>query len=152
MAKKESSESKTESAKQKRSLKIGKSNAKKVETVRERVNKGTKEPRIRVRHTVKRVASPIKRPFKKAGDLRAKNYNIPVPDNKVGKVLTFRFRIIPQFLVNAFKEIRLVVWPNRRETINLTLAVFIFAFIFASLIGIVDFGFSKAFEHFIVKK
>lgn len=152
MAKKESSESKSEVAEKKRSIKIGKSSTKKTETVRDRVNKVEKQPRVRVKASVKKVASPIKKPLKKASDLRANHYNIPVPNNKFGRILTFRFRIIPRFLVNAFKEIRLVVWPNRQETIKLTLAVFIFAFVFAALIGLVDFGFSKAFEQFIVKK
>jgi preprotein translocase SecE subunit len=120
--------------------------SKKTQTVRERTTT-TKVPKKRVRNTVKKATTPLKS-IKK---LHAKEYHLPLPDNKVGKVLKKRVRIFPKFVVEAFREVRQVTWPNRRETIKLTFAVFIFAIVFASIVGLLDYGLSKAFEKFFVK-
>lgn len=119
---------------------------KKTQTVRERTE-NTKEPKKRIRKTVKKVALPLKS-LKK---LNAKEYHLPLPDNKVGNVLKKRVRFFPKFVSASFAEVKQVTWPNRKDTIKLTLAVFIFAIVFASIVGLLDFGLSKAFEKFIVK-
>ncbi len=119
---------------------------KKTQTVRERTE-NTKIPKKRIRKTVKKATIPLKS-IKK---LHAKEYHLPLPDNKLGNFLTKRVRIFPKFVREAFAEVRQVTWPNRRDTISLTLAVFIFALVFASIVGLLDFGLSKAFEKFIVK-
>ncbi len=57
-----------------------------------------------------------------------------------------RFHIVPKFIREAFKEIRLVTWPDARTTTKLTVAVIIFATVFALLISLVDYGFGKIFK------
>lgn len=50
------------------------------------------------------------------------------------------------YFVASWRELKKVTWPGRKETIQLTLAVFIFAFGFGLLIAVVDFGLSKIFQ------
>ncbi len=120
--------------------------SKKTQTVRER-SEASKPSKKRVRATVKKVASPVKAVKK----LNAKEYHvIPLPDNKAGRVLRKRVRFFPKFVSEAFTEVKQVSWPSRKETVGLTLAVFVFAIVFASIVGLLDFGLSKAFEKFIV--
>lgn len=121
--------------------------SKKTQTVRERSETVAKNPKKRVRSVAKKASAPIS-VIKK---LHKKQVNIPVPNNKTGKVLNKKVHFIPRFIINAFKEIKLVTWPSRRDTIKLTMAVFIFALVFASVIGVLDLGLGKAFEKFIVK-
>ena len=135
-------------AEKKKVAKIGKVKlgSKKTQTVRERTE-NVKTPKKRVRRTVKKAAAPIKT-IKK---LHAKEYHLPLPENKLGRLLSKRVKLFPRFVVEAFKEVKQVTWPNRRDTISLTFAVFIFAVAFAIIVGLLDFGLSKAFEKFIVK-
>ncbi len=60
--------------------------------------------------------------------------------------------IIPRYFRNSWKELRLVVWPSRRETRRLTSAVLIFAVIFGVLIAVVDYGLDKLFKVVILKQ
>jgi preprotein translocase SecE subunit len=57
-----------------------------------------------------------------------------------------RFHIIPKFIRLAFKEIKLVTWPDARTTYKLTTAVIIFATVFAILVSLVDWGFGNIFK------
>ena len=59
--------------------------------------------------------------------------------------------IFPRFMRNAFGELKLVTWPNRRETTRLTIAVIIFAIIFGVTITIVDYGLDKIFRAIIIE-
>lgn len=59
--------------------------------------------------------------------------------------------IIPSYFINSWRELRLVHWPNRRETWRLTLAVFIFATIFGALVAGVDKGLDEVFKKVILK-
>lgn len=122
--------------------------SKKTQTVRERAESGPKTPKKRVRKTVSKAASPVKS-IKK---LHQKEVHLPLPDNKAGKVLKKRVRFVPKFVVESFREVRLVTWPNRKETIKLTFAVFFFAIFLASFVGILDYGLSKAFQEFILDR
>lgn len=74
------------------------------------------------------------------------------------KTKPFRFigRILSKiFFINYFKgswaELKLVTWPNRKETRQLTLAVFAFALIFGLFITVVDYGLDKLFKALILK-
>ena len=57
-----------------------------------------------------------------------------------------RFHIIPKFIREAFKEIKLVTWPDARTTFKLTTAVIIFATVFSIMVSLVDYGFGKIFK------
>ncbi len=115
-------------------------------TVRER----TKTQRSAKPRRLKATASSIVSPIKKAHKTGKKEYNLPLPDNKVGKILGTRVRLVPRFLREAWAEIKLVTWPTRKETIRLTIAVFVFAFIFAVFVGILDLILDKIFRRIIL--
>lgn len=122
--------------------------AKKTQTVRERAEKAqNKQPR-RIKSTAGKVVSPLKR-VKKLGK---REYHLPLPNNKVGRFLGKRGKIVPKYFRDAWKEIRQVTWPTRSETLRLTLAVFIFSVIFAVFVGLLDYGLDKLFRHLIIKK
>ena len=73
------------------------------------------------------------------------------PFRAIGKVLGVVGRIlVPRFVRNAFGELRLVTWPNRKETRQLTFAVLIFAAIFGAAITVVDYGLDKLFKAVIL--
>ena len=59
--------------------------------------------------------------------------------------------LVPRYLVNSWREVRQVVWPNRRETWRLTLAVFVFAIVFGALVAGVDKGLDEIFKKVILK-
>lgn len=121
---------------------------KKQQTVRERTQT---EGKGRVRR-LRTNAGRIKNPIKKAGKRGKKEFHLPLPDNKFGRLLRKRVRIVPKFIRDAWKEIRLVTWPTPKETIRLTIAVFIFATVFAVIVGVLDFGLDKLFKEVIIKK
>lgn len=86
---------------------------------------------------------------------------IPLPDF-IGKSFSFIWRMLkpvrivlswlmPRYFVNAFREVRQVTWPTRRETLRLTLAVFVFAMIFGSLIAGVDKVIDEVFKKVILR-
>lgn len=123
-----------------------KSLGKKSQTVRERTKQGEKVKLKRLRKTATTIASPLK----KVGKTGKKEYNVPLPKNKAGRILGKRVRIFPKFFRDAWRELRLVTWPTRKETIRLTIAVFVFAFVFAVFVGILDFGLDKLFRKLIL--
>lgn len=122
---------------------------KKRETVRERAEKASveKKPR-RIKQTVKRVSKPIKA-VSAAG---RKHYRLPIPlpDNRLGRVLGANRHVMPRFFREAWGELKQVVWPTRRETLHLTLAVFIFALLFGVLVWVVDLGLENIFRKVLI--
>jgi preprotein translocase subunit SecE len=58
----------------------------------------------------------------------------------------FRFFPMFKFFRSSFGEIRLVTWPNRRDTLRLTYAVIIFSVIFGIMISLLDWGFEIIFK------
>lgn len=122
---------------------------KKSQTVRERTQSSGKTTK---RRQLKTKASAIKTPLNKASKTGKKEFHLPLPDNKAGRILGKRVRLIPGFIKNAWSEIKLVRWPNASETIRLTIAVFIFAVIFAIIVGLLDFGLNKLFKEVILNR
>ncbi len=121
---------------------------KKSETVRqraERVSETSPKPR-RLRATAGKVGQPIKA----AHRIGQKAYYLPMPDNRTGRFLNKHRTVTPGFLKNAWGELRLVSWPNRRETIKLTFAVFAFAIVFSLVVSLVDYGLDKVFKQLLV--
>ncbi len=118
---------------------------KKSETVRERASKSVDaKPKRRV---LRGTASKVGRPLKALAPL-AKPFKVK-PVRKVGRVVGFV--LWPSFFRGAWKELRQVVWPNRKETWRLTTAVFVFALVFGALIAITDYGLDKLFRTVILK-
>ena len=120
---------------------------KKQPTVRERAEKaGGDKPR-----RIKQARTAVAKPLKSVVRFGRKQYFLPLPDNKVGRFLNKPRKAMPTYFRDAWKEVKLVIWPNRKETLKLTIAVFLFAFFFAALIGFVDLGLDKLFKQLILK-
>jgi preprotein translocase subunit SecE len=58
---------------------------------------------------------------------------------------------IPPYFRNSAKELRLVTWPNRKQSRQLTVAVMVFAVIFGVLIAGVDWLLDKVFKGIILR-
>lgn len=86
-----------------------------------------------------KITTPLKKEF----------HPIKLPDNKFGRFLGKRPRIVPRFFSEAWDEIRQVTWPNRNETLRLTFAVFVFSIIFAVIVASLDFVLDKIFRAII---
>ncbi len=119
------------------------------ETVREKATKQASKAQKPRR--VKRIVSGATRPLSRINSFRKKEYYLPLPDNRLGRFLNKRRHIVPMYFRNAFKELKDVNWPNRRQTLQLTIAVFIFAFVFGVLISLADYGLDKIFKQILLK-
>jgi len=115
-------------------------------TVRQRVEETTAKAELpvkpsRIKPIAAKAASPLKRlPRPK------------LPANRFGRILgRILSAITPRYFINAWREVRLVTWPNRRETWRLTLAVFIFATIFGAAVAGVDKVLDIIFKNTILK-
>ncbi len=122
---------------------------KKQQTVRERTRTAGNKKTRRIRNTAGKAAGPIK----KANAFGKREYHVvPVPDNNFGDFLGKKGRLLPLFVHEAWDELKGVTWPNAHDTMRLTLAVFIFAVVFASIVGVIDFGLDKLFREVIIGK
>lgn len=128
----------------KRRLKIRKS-----ETVRERkASSDAAKPKSR---RLRRSVSAVTGPIGAARRIGGKEYYLPLPDSRFGRFLNKRRYLMPRYFRESFKELKLVKWPNRKETTQLTFAVFIFAVIFGITITITDYGLDKLFKKVLLK-
>lgn len=79
-----------------------------------------------------------------------------LPLGAVLRVIKLLFRplrwLMPTYFVNSWREVRQVSWPNRRETWRLTMAVFIFAVVFGSLVAGVDKVLDILFKKVVLKQ
>ena len=121
---------------------------KKAETVRERAAK-SEQPRKPRR--IKQAGTSALRPLKAIARTGRKEFYLPMPDTRAGRFLNRRRSLVPRYFKLAWAEVRQVEWPTRKETIKLTLSVFLFAIFFALIISLADFVLDKAFETFILK-
>ncbi|MEO7618015.1 MAG: preprotein translocase subunit SecE [Candidatus Saccharibacteria bacterium] len=55
------------------------------------------------------------------------------------------------YLSASRHELGKVTWPNRRQTVKLTLAVIVFSFSFAALLGTLDYVFASLLQKLILK-
>lgn len=101
---------------------------------------------------IKSASSAVKKPFRKVGKAVSKDYYLITPsDSGIRGFLTKKRRFIPKYFRDSYGELKLVTWPNRKETTNLMWAVFIFAIIFGLLITVVDYGLEKLFKEVFLK-
>jgi preprotein translocase SecE subunit len=123
-------------------------------TVRQR----TEQPQAEKRRIVRSAARGAGRPFRFFGRVLVKVLG-PFrfllwpfktrPVRFIGRGLAAIFFL--RYFRNSWKELREVTWPNRRETWQLTFAVFVFAIIFGALITVTDYGLDKLFKKVILK-
>ena len=71
------------------------------------------------------------------------------PARFIGRILAVVLLI--NFFRGAFRELRDVEWPDRKQTTQLTFAVFVFAIIFGIIIAITDYGLDRIFKRILVK-
>lgn len=121
----------------------------KAETVRDRAQKEATAPKKQRR--IRSTASTLAKPVHSARRIGKKEYYLPMPDNKVGRFMNKRRSFIPKYFRNAWKEVRQVTWPGRKETFQLTVAVFMFAIVFAFMVTVVDYGLDKVFKRILLK-
>ena len=133
----------------------GASPKRKLETVRERSeNTPANKSRVRkVATTAKKASGPLRvvgrflsklaHPFKfLLAPFRTK------PARFVGRILNKVLLI--NYFMSAWKELRQVTWPGRKETRQLTLAVFVFATVFGLMVTLTDYGLDKVFKKVIL--
>jgi preprotein translocase SecE subunit len=121
----------------------------KVETVRERNSKAaTKAGKSTL---FGKLRSKISAFFSNLVRIGKKEIYLPLPDNKFGRFLNKRRSLMPRYFIESWQELKLVTWPNRKQTWQLTFAVFMFAFIFGALITVADYGLDKIFRAVLVE-
>ncbi len=126
-----------------------------VESVREKAAKASvpKKPR-----KLSKVRNTAAKPFGMAGKALAKVLRpfgfllTPFktrPMRFIGNILATV--LLLRYFLNSWRELRQVNWPDRKQTAQLTLAVFIFAIFFGLLIAVTDYGLDKVFKKLIIK-
>jgi preprotein translocase SecE subunit len=117
------------------------------QTVREKAEKAqaTSEKPARGRR-LKAAATTSKKPFAKLGKVFDRQ-----PFRFIGLIFHYiGLVLVPRFVRNSFKELRLVTWPNAKQTRQLTTAVILFAVVFGAVITVVDYGLDKLFKALIL--
>jgi len=71
------------------------------------------------------------------------------PVRFIGRVLAVVLLI--NFFKGAFSELKGVEWPDRKQTTQLTVAVFVFAIIFGIIIAATDYGLDRIFKRILLK-
>lgn len=67
------------------------------------------------------------------------------PFKILGKIL------FPEYFRSSWRELKLVQWPNWKQSRKLTFAVVVFAFIFGVTIAIVDYALDRLFRDILLK-
>jgi preprotein translocase SecE subunit len=126
----------------KRRLKVAPTMREKAEKSQAKASKPSRLSKIKV----------IGVPLKAAKAAGLKEYHpIKLPNNKLGRFLRKRVRLMPRYFIDAWKELKLVKWPSHRQTMRLVIAVFLFASIFGSIIGVTDSLLDNLFRRLIIK-
>ena len=117
------------------------------QTVREKAKESSAKPTKPKRFS--NFRKKLKVPFKKIA-LFLNKYKL---FRIIAKVLRFIGKIIvPSYIRSSWRELKLVTWPNRRESRRLTFAVLAFAVVFGALIASLDYGLSHLFKAILLGK
>lgn len=123
------------------------------QTVRERSAAGDKTAKRRVRNTASAASKPLKaagKGVKKATSpfsFLLKPFKTK-PMRAIGRFLAKVLLI--NYVISSWRELRKVTWPDRKQTLKLTLAVFMFSAVFSSIIAITDYGLDKVFRKILL--
>lgn len=71
------------------------------------------------------------------------------PMRWLGRMLSYV--LLLRYFRNSWKELKLVTWPDRKQTTQLTIAVFAFAIAFGLAVSITDYGLDKLFKKVLLK-
>jgi len=124
------------------------------ETFREKAIKAASEEskeskfKTQFQSLIKKIISPFKNVFTKLANTK--------PIKKVWKIIKKPMRVIglvilPKYIRNSWKELKLVTWPSWKTSRKLTIAVIIFAIVFGITVAIVDFLLNKLFRDILLK-
>lgn len=120
------------------------------ETVREKAQKESAKKAAPKKSS--KIKATITRPVKKATAYGKKEYHpIKAPDKKGIRILNKRVRLIPRWLSSSWAELRQVSWPTKREAASKTMAVIVFALVFAGFVQLLDFIFSRVVKEIILR-
>ncbi len=68
------------------------------------------------------------------------------------RIMRFLAKILGlRYLATSWQELKLVTWPSRKQSRQLTVAVIIFSVVFGGLIAVVDLGLNKLFREVLLK-
>jgi preprotein translocase SecE subunit len=107
------------------------------DTIRSRVEKAkikdddSKKPR-RLKETSEQIRKPVKA--------------IAGPLGWIGR------HFIPRYFRRSWQELKLVTWPKRRESRQMTMAVILFAIVLGLVVTLVDYGLDKIFKKVVLKQ
>lgn len=65
--------------------------------------------------------------------------------------MTNPFAALGSYLSASRSELTKVTWPNRHQTLQLTIAVIIFSLVMAAFLGSIDYGFQLLVKKLILK-
>lgn len=99
---------------------------------------------------LKAKASQAKKPLSSAKNFSQKEIHLPFAHGKQDTFLHKKRSFIPAYFRESWQELKQVDWPNRRQTFKLSVAVIMFAVVFAFMIAIVDYGLDKLFRRIIL--
>jgi len=110
-------------------------------TVRERAKQQGGKHRLRaILAPLGRGLKVVAKPFRFVGRL------------PIWKPLRFLGRIIlPPYIRNSWRELRLVEWPNGKQTRQLTFAVIVFSAVACAIVAGFDYGLDKLFREVLTK-
>lgn len=123
------------------------------ETFRERALKATQateapKRRARARGFVRSLLRPVFGPIRRS---LVKLFKVQ-PFKTIAKIGHWVGLLIwPRYIRNSWKELRLVTWPNWRQSRQLTFAVLAFAVVFGGAVAAVDYGLDKVFRHILLR-
>lgn len=121
--------------------------AKKKTTMRESAAK-TRAKAVKPKR-VRKAASTATKPVKATKSALTQEYHL-VDQKDGGNFFTKSRTLTPNYFKNAWKELKHVTWPNRRETWRLVFAVFVFALVLGGFIAVLDFGLEKLMREVIL--
>ena len=121
----------------------------KKDTIRARAQKSasTKPKKRRIRSAAGSAGRPLKRVLRSAS---TEYHLIPQAESGIFGFFTKSRSLFPRYVINSWKELRKVSWPNRVTTWKLVLAVFLFATVFGVTIALVDYGLEKVFKQILL--
>jgi preprotein translocase SecE subunit len=124
---------------------------KKPETMRQKVEKETtKNTASKKPRRLHQVKTTAKKPFVRFGNFLKKEIHLPGAKHRSKSVLHKKRSIVPKFLINSWNELKLVTWPDRKQTAKLTFAVIVFAIVFGAMVAGVDYVLDKIFREVIL--
>lgn len=128
---------------------MAKNNTKKI-SMREKAKKSRATTK-KSRRVIGRGASKVSSSARTANAKLKKEFHIPLPNNKLGRFLSRRGRLMPKFITESWGELKDVTWPSKNETYRLTVAVFVFSIVFGLIVAFLDVGLDKIFKELILK-